>query len=451
MGSPLETFYILFKTDAGDVEKGTKKARGSVDDLETSISGADKSATTLGKNFNLLAGTAVAAFGVVLAISQLLESAKTISAQSKNLNTLGKVLGENTVNLTNWGRAVQNVGGTVEGFEGSVSNLASQLNSTLINGVNSTTEALVRLGVNVFDSEGKMRSVLTLLPEIAEKFKDLNRQAALAFGAELGIDEGTILLLRKGEAGVRALVQRQAELNSVTEEDTERLARLSVQFEEFSNLVDDFGTGAVILALDAFEGFGPAIKNAREESEILNGIFEQYENRLERIKNIINLMVEGFKQTRKFLDEFVLDEFIDKVNPLPKNAGSVSSPIKGDNSARLLFAFLADKLGGGDESAGLLFDLLSDKLGDRPENQALGLLPGLEAVLKFLIEANRMDVSAIGAGARVGGDRTSSIIIEELNVITQATDVVGIGEAISGALEIQLQNAIDNTDDGIAA
>ena len=69
MASVLETFFILFESDADDVKKGAKDAKKPVDELERSLGQSDRGTQKLGKSLVGLASTAVAGFASVFALT----------------------------------------------------------------------------------------------------------------------------------------------------------------------------------------------------------------------------------------------------------------------------------------------------------------------------------------------------------------------------------------------
>jgi hypothetical protein len=50
----------------------------------------------------------------------------------------------------------------------------------------------------------------------------------------------------------------------------------------------------------------------------------------------------------------------------------------------------------------------------------------------------------------IGGNRTTSVKIDNVNVQTQATDPAGIAQGIGPALQNEFRNTISNYDDGVS-
>lgn len=427
----LDTFYILFKSDSEDVEKGAKGAKGSVDKLEKSISGADKTSVSLGKKFNALATTAVAAFASVFAVTKLISGAQGIADQSSELGVLSDVLGESSAEITNWGRAVQNMGGDSKAFQGSMRSLSGSLNDALINGPNGATDALAKMGVSARDANGNMKTVLQILPDLAREFSGLTRESALARGKSLGLDEGTILLLMEGEQAVASLVARQREMNTVSDDEIEKLRRLKAGTVEFGNAVKDLGTNALTGLISGFEALGPAFDSAKEDISSAAERWEFFGDAMDlvttgidglesKFDSVLTLIATNLENITDIFSGFDIGGFFDDVDEGYKELKDFILPGIGEVLGSLSFADLSPNLSG-------IIDRIQG-MGDTP-------------------------LTAVGAGGNgaVSSSRSASVTVGEVNIETQATDAAGIAADISAELENQLSNAVEQSDDGIAA
>ncbi len=433
--SVLDTFYILFKSDAKEVEDGTKKAKGAVDDLESGIGGADKATIQLGKKFNTLAAKGVAAFAAVFSVTQLIASARGIAEQSSALGVLSDVVGESSAEIVNWGRAVENMGGDAKAFEGSLRSLSGNLNDALINGPNAATDALAKMGVSGRDAQGNMRTVLEILPDLAREFSGLTRESAIARGKSLGLDEGTILLLMEGEKAVRALVARQRELNPVSDEQIENLRILNVKWNEFKNSLGDSSTEILSSLLPSLE---------KVEKGIL--VF------VDLIRDNQDMIMTFFKGAGMLLAALAIKALI-LASPFILAVAAVGALIFGigllPDALRSVGDFFTNMFEGAKAKASGLFDRLKEGYQDLTTSDIGG-------VQNQMMIMGHTPLTAIGAQASAGAvgntsNRTNSVSVGEINIETQATDAEGIAASLSSELRTQFSNAINESDDGIAA
>lgn len=387
--SVLETFYILFKTNSEEVKKGSKDIEKAVGGAEKGFSGADKQATDLGKSFNALTSKAVAAFGAIFSVNKIMSGIGATAREATSLAVMGGALGESATELVNWSRAVAVTGGTTEAFLGSINALNTGLTDAFLSGDNSTTAALRKLGVVALDEFDKMKTVLDLLPELADAFerKKLNREAAFSMGRALGLDDATILLIMRGRTEVEKLVAIQRRQNSLSKDQREDLRLLDAAAKSFGFAMTDF-FGAI--GSDAVIGFQAA-------SAFLDDMNKDLELAKERW------------QVVRDIAEFISDTvpgFIKKAIAPVGEHGRVLP--EGHREARR-------------QKDIAFFESLNTTY--------LGLLSG-------------------GAGPGVGGGATT-VNVDNIMIETQATDAKGIAGSIRDELQNQLNNAFDSVDNGV--
>ncbi len=112
------------------------------------------------------------------------------------------------------------MGGTAEAFVGTVQGIQGALeNFSLGQGGEKTVGMLHSLGINAVDAAQHMRPMKDILLDLSDSFSKINdplKQRALA--QQLGIDEGTLNLLRQGRQAVLAQYDSMYKLSGVTDE-----------------------------------------------------------------------------------------------------------------------------------------------------------------------------------------------------------------------------------------
>jgi len=213
--SILETFYIMFKSDASEVKKGADEALKSTNKLESSLQSIGRSSETVGAKFLSIMRSAEGALGAFVSAGSLFAGFKSAIASVQELGDTSRALNVNVEALDAWGHAVQRTGGTAAGFQSSLQSFASHLN---------TTPAV---------------ALKSLLP-LADALHKMNQGQANAYGKSLGLDQATIYLLQQGRREVEATINKQKDLGLVTQKDTEITRK-------FDNSIYDLGR--------AFQGF----------------------------------------------------------------------------------------------------------------------------------------------------------------------------------------------------
>lgn len=208
----LDTFYILFKSNSKDAEKG-------FDSVNKSIVRMDQSLNRFAKKW--LSLYAVFA-GLTNAVSYAF-----------NLTQTSQALAVNIEELDAWGSALKKTGGNAESFAKVLESLSTHLNTT-------------------------PKIALQVLPKLADQFSKLNRIQALQYGKLIGLDTPTILLLQQGRREVEALIARQKELGVVTSRD-------AAIFKKFQSNTQDLGKGFQSLIRDYLIAVIPTIDKVLEK------------------------------------------------------------------------------------------------------------------------------------------------------------------------------------------
>lgn len=194
--SILDTFYILFKSDASEVKKGAEEAQKATQNLQDKLKSTDKSAEHLGESFLSATHSALGLVAGIVSVGTVLSGLHSAVSNVQQLGDASRSLGVNVTALDAWGHAVQRTGGSAQEFQSSLVSLADHLK---------TTPAIA----------------LKSLPLFADAFSRMNQAQANMYGKSLGIDQGTIYLLQQGRREVEDTIKQQQKLGLVTKEDVE--------------------------------------------------------------------------------------------------------------------------------------------------------------------------------------------------------------------------------------
>jgi len=494
--SLLETFGILFESDADDVKKGADEAGKAVDDLESKIESTDVVAEKLGKSFLGLTTSAKNAIASVIGFAAISAGVLNATQQADQLGKFSKVLGLNAQEVGAWSEAVIRAGGSAQGFRSSIMSLTSQLTDFLLTGGGPAIEVLSRLGVSAFDAQGKIKTAFDLLPNLADAFERLSAAEAFSFGQKLGLDQSTILLLQQGRREVEDLVRRQKELGITTKEDTRLAAEFNDAWADFAQqssatfralgtvvlpvlsqvftLVDDFSdllvenkdlvigffvgiAGAITLyylpamfsaATAAIAAMAPFLLLAAVVTAIgvvfalvyedivafSNGQDSMIGKILEKYP-IIGEVVDKLKESFKTFSEFVVKAF-DFLLHLPDKIVEGFKKVK--DSIPEIPSFSDIKEG----ALGLI------GLGGGETDEALAI--GREQITGA--DTNPLSGQSMTSMSSTKTANTStSVSVGNVNVDARGGDAKDIASGVSSALGEQMKQAVNNFDDGVAA
>ena len=241
--SILETFYILFKSDASEVKKGAEEAERATKKLDESLKNVDRDSEKAGKSFLNLARSASGALGAFVSVGAVFASLRHAVNSVQELGNVSRELNVNVETLDAWGHAVQRTGGTAQGFQSSLRSLAEHLN---------TTSAVA----------------LKALPALADSLSKMNPAAANRYGKSLGLDQSTIYLLQQGRREVQATIAQQKELGLVTQQDVEVTRKFDNALYDlgrvFQSISRDF-------ALPALPALTKALEYLTEHKDLIKG------------------------------------------------------------------------------------------------------------------------------------------------------------------------------------
>lgn len=120
--------------------------------------------------------------------------------QAGALQGLAKTLSASVQDLDAWGAATQVSGGSTAGFQQSIKELNTQLVQASALGGTMARAVFAELGVSVTDAAGKSRAATDVLMDLAGAAEKMDTARFTALASKLGLDEGTIQLLRSGQA-----------------------------------------------------------------------------------------------------------------------------------------------------------------------------------------------------------------------------------------------------------
>lgn len=282
--SLLNTFAILFETDAKEAKEDIEQLSDVLEETEGSAKGAgaglddvsdaaDNNSFAIGGLTKSLAGLAIAYVSFEAIATGVMENALAIDKIGK----FSQVLGENIVDIDAWGEAVARNGGSADAFRGSVESLNTRLADIKITGGGEIVKTLAMMGVNATTAGGQVKSAFDVLPQLADSFQRMSASQSFSFGRKLGLDQGTILLLQQGRNAVDELVERQKMLGGVTEEGYKTAALFNDQWDDTKRMFNSLwmtGNSTILPVLtDILKSLENMVLWMRENKDLIEGFF----------------------------------------------------------------------------------------------------------------------------------------------------------------------------------
>ena len=280
----LDTFAILFQTDAKKAADDVEDLNENLDDTKKSADGASdgmdgfkKSTSESNAGISTMIKTIGSLIATYLALDKTIDTAMENAEKVDVIGKFAQVTGQSIVNIDAWGQAVARNGGSAESFRGTLESLNESLADISLTGGGEAAEMLARLGINAFDAGGKVKSAFAILPEIADAFQKLSTTQSFQFGRKLGLDMGTILTLQQGRVAVEKLVERQKSLGAVTKENYKISATFNDQVDDtkraFESLSTESTTGLLPALTEILKLLEYGIQWLRENKTLVQGFF----------------------------------------------------------------------------------------------------------------------------------------------------------------------------------
>lgn len=256
--SLLEAFYYTFASDASALDKGLCESEKKAEQLKNTVSGVDAQAEKLGTSFLGLAKTAAGLLGVTLTLAGVKALAMTAAETTSALGMQARQMNVNVSTLDAWRKAVTESGGDAEAFTRTLGNMAQ-----------------------------RFRDPEAALLRYSRVLGGMSSFRAQRLGKMVGLDEGTIELLRKGKIGVEELIKKQKEQGVITKEQVEQSDRFNQKLRtlkmEFDGLKMQIGTALIPMfenLLDAWNKVSDWVKDNKEGVQhffiVLGGIITAY-------------------------------------------------------------------------------------------------------------------------------------------------------------------------------
>lgn len=465
----LDTFRILFEADTSKMASGLSRAEQSTDDLVKSMKEADKQAGKSTESFRALTTKLVGWFAGAVAASQAVTGAIGRAEQIMAIDRTANALGLATEEVDAFGRAAESMGGDAQGARDSLTDMAESMGEAMADIESGRAKTFAALGVSLLDVNGKSKTAMEGMLDLAGAVEKLPRGEAVFRIKELGItDNRTVEMILKGRRALEDMIRTQKENSKVTQEARDQAAA----FQDAMNATKMVASGAadgfyqaILPALTAFVTWvGKAASWATENKDVVVGFFGAVAGIITlmylpamisaavatiaatwpliamgaAIAGLAALFALAYDDVMNFIDGN--DSLIGVVIP----AAIAAFKALGDfvmgvwNGITAAWdAFIGKIMAGVDKVKGA-GKAIAGFFGFGGDEAAAGVQAGAAAVAGAAgAPTNAMSSAAISNS--VGGSKETNVSIGEVKVQTQATDAQGISKDIGGSLSGQLK------------
>lgn len=223
MASVIDKYVFALFLDASNFAKNTNLAEKAVGSLRSTIL---KTYTTIG--------------GIDLFKNML--SSYTDTARS--VGRLSEVTGENIKTLQAWQYAMSASGGEVSSMNSALIAFSEEMGQIKNYGTSSHLALFQRLGIDVYNANGKLKTATNLLYDTAKVFSQLDNLRAFDFGRSLGLNDDMIILLRRYGENLETVIKSSEKFAVIKQRDImltrqydAMLAELRIMFLQLASAI----------------------------------------------------------------------------------------------------------------------------------------------------------------------------------------------------------------------
>ena len=162
----LDTFFILFDSDASKLDKGLGETEKKADGLIDKLKGVDKEGAKAGASLYDLIGKGAGLLGVGLSIGALIAGVKSTAAAYDELGKLAARFRSTTDAVDEFRDASALLGISEEKSTGALMALDTAIQDTFL-GMGRAKKVFEELGVSVTDANGKIKPTTAVMGELA--------------------------------------------------------------------------------------------------------------------------------------------------------------------------------------------------------------------------------------------------------------------------------------------
>lgn len=251
--SILDTFYILFKTDADKAADEIEGVGKASDKTERSLLNTDAAVSRLGGSFVTiaaqLAAPIIAFASLGGALSLVFERVKAID----DVSDAASKLRSTTQDYEAFTRAVRASGGTLEDAQANLGKFSDKLNDAAARPDGPNAKNFAKWGIAFKDVKGEAVGAVDGLLALAKSLENVSQAEALGRLRRLGIEDAdTIQFLMQGKQAIIEKMDAEKRAGLITEEQIEIVGDYQAAVGKTSNMLDSFAntlTGALLPAV----------------------------------------------------------------------------------------------------------------------------------------------------------------------------------------------------------
>lgn len=240
--SILETFFILFKTDADQAAKDIGKVDDASDKAAAGLVKMDVATEAVSASFRSMAAAIAGPILALASAGSMLSIAVARAAEVRELDQFSSKLNASVADVDAFQRSVKGMGGETAAALDSLSKIAEKVNEAFSDAESGARKDFKAWGLAFKDAKGNALGASDAMLELAKNLEGVSRAEALARIKKLGIeDAASIDLLLRGRAALEEKIRAEKDLGVVTKEQAENVRRYYGELGRAQNALTSIG------------------------------------------------------------------------------------------------------------------------------------------------------------------------------------------------------------------
>lgn len=327
--------------DARGVNSGSKQVEGALNRASGAAKKTGSSLDDMGNRgaeaFNGLKRAALEFIAVLTAGKGVKDFVQYNTRANVELRNQARNIGINVKALSDWESVARAFGGTAQDVAGSMQAIVSQAQT--VSGRSNLALIFEQMGVSLFNANGQLRDMNSLMPDLAAAAQRLGPQKFMALATAAGISPGMVYVLEQGPQKIEALY-RALQRYAVTPEQAQASADLLENWTLLSAQSESFGRTLLTDLTPALDGLmGQISKIINENQKWIDQDIGDLVKELSRdIKEIDwKKVADDFKRLVEAVAAFNFAQFEQSIKTIAVDANSVADAFGGWKTAIEVF------------------------------------------------------------------------------------------------------------------
>lgn len=222
----LDTFYILFDSDASKLDKGLGESDKKADGLLNKLGLIDKEGGKAGAQLFTLATKAAGFLGIGMSIAALASGVKDTAKAYEELGKLATRFRSTADAVDEFRDAAGLLNITEEQSVGALTALDTAIQDTFL-GMGRAKKVFEEMKISVTDAHGKIKPTTEVMSELAEKMSKMEKGTQIRVMERLGLDP---VLLKLFNSDLVALQKRMADVDKASGFNLEMAVKRSQEY-----------------------------------------------------------------------------------------------------------------------------------------------------------------------------------------------------------------------------